>query len=105
MIVKWVNLAIYWEARFLHLKIDSLCLYQWLANTLSDKTRVSTKTASKMLLRRWLQTFLEYTLVVDVMLIKSNQNKVDRITSVPLKWLVIRKKGRVFAVDMCQWQH
>ena len=68
------------------MKTDSLCVYQWLMNMLIGKARVSTKVASEMLIRRRLQTFSElvkeYAFVVDVVLVRLNQNKVDKITRV-----------------------
>lgn len=56
-IIKGVNLATHWETKFLHLMTDSLCVHRWLTNTLTGKSRVNTKAASEMLIRRRLQTF------------------------------------------------
>ena len=43
--------ALQWQAKVLHLKTD-LCMYHWLNKNLTDKTRVRTKTASEMLMKR-----------------------------------------------------
>ena len=100
-----MNLAIHWEARSLHLKTDSLCVYKWLTNTLTGKARVSTKAACEMLVRRRLQTFSElvkeYALVVDVALVRSNQNKADMLTRVPQRWLEAMRKEAEPVLPMC----
>lgn len=64
-------------------------MHKWLVDMLTSKVQVSTKTVGKMLIRRRLKTFLElvkeFALLVDLTLVRSNQNKVDVITRVPLE--------------------
>ena len=81
----------------LHLKTDSLCSYHWLKNSLSGRSRVRTKAAAEMLVRRRLYTLSqlieEYELTVDVTLVRSEQNKADELTRVPQQWFKAMKKG------------
>ena len=84
-------MAVHWNDRFLHLKTVSLFVNRWLTNTLTGKAKVSTKATNEMLIQRRLNIFSElvrkYMLVADAMLVKSNQNKADRITRVLQRWL------------------
>ena len=36
-IIKSVNLAVHWNAKYMHLKTDFLCVNRWLTNTLTGK--------------------------------------------------------------------
>lgn len=58
-------------------------------HTLTRKAQVSTKAVGEMLVRRRLQTFSklvnELAWLVDITLVRLNQNKVDSITRVPLE--------------------
>lgn len=95
--LKGVNLALQWQAKVVHLYTDSLCVYHWLTNTLTGKTRVRTKAASEMLVRRRLSTLQklieEYGLVADVKLTTSERNLADKLTRVPKRWLNMLKEG------------
>ena len=72
---------------------------------MTGKAKLSTKAASEMLIWRLLNIFLElareYALVVDVMLIRSNQNKVDRIIKVPQRWLEVIKNEMEPVLQIC----
>ena len=65
----------------LNVKVESVCVYHWILDTLIGKVHVRTKAASEMLIRRQLSTLKElvkeYALTVDVMLVPSTQNIVD----------------------------
>ena len=80
-----------------HLFTDSAYVHKWISDTLTDKARVRTKAASKMLVRQWLNTIIklvkEYALSMNVSLVKSSQNKVDRLTRVPQGWLDAIKRN------------
>ena len=56
---------------------------------LTGKARVNTKAACKMLVMKWLQTFSELVkecmLFVDIILVRSSQNKASEITRL-LQW-------------------
>ena len=86
-IIKRINLAILWKTTTLHLFTDSVCVHEWISDILTSKARVRTKAASKMLIRRLLDTIIklvkEYALSMNVSLFKSSQNKADRLTRVP----------------------
>ena len=99
-IIKGINLAILWKTTTLHLFTDSACVHKWISDTLTGKARVRTKATSKMLIRRQLDTIKlvkEYALLMNVFLVKSSQNKADRLTRVPQRWLdaIKRNTGHV----------
>ena len=94
---KGISLVILWKTTTLHLFTDSACVYKWISDTLTDKARVRTKVASEMLIRRRLDTIIklakEYALSMNVSLVKSSQNKADRLTRVPQRWLDAIKRN------------
>ena len=96
-IIKGINLAILWKTTTLHLFTDSACVHKWISDTLTGKARVQTKATSEMLIRRRLDTIIklvkEYVLSMNVSLVKSSQNKADRLTRVPPRWLDAIKKN------------
>ena len=96
-IIKGINLAILWKMTNLHLFTDSACVDKWISDTLTGKAKVRTKAASEMLIRRRLDTIIklvkEYALSMNVSLVKSSQNKADRLTRVPQKWLDAIKRN------------
>ena len=96
-VLRGVNLALQWKARVIHLRTDSACVQRWILDTLSGKTRIRTKAASEMLIRRRLSTLhelaAEYGLTIDVVLVRSHANRADPLTRVPQRWLdAIRKE-------------
>ena len=68
------------------------------SDTLTGRTRVRTKAATEMLIRRWLNTLKklveEYDLTVDVVLFPSNKNMADRLTRVPQRWFTAMKTAQ-----------
>ena len=96
-IIKGINLAILWKTTILYLFTDSACVQKWISDTLTGKARVRTKAESEMLIRRRLDTIIklvkEYALSMNVSLVKSSQNKADRLTRVPQKWLDATKRN------------
>lgn len=81
----------------MHVVTDSACVHRWVSDTLTGKTRVNTKAAGEMLMRRRLETLRalveEYALTMTVTLVKSCQNRADSLTRVPQRWLEMHKKG------------
>lgn len=90
-VIKGLNLVICWKFKKLILKTDSLTVYHWLDDALSGRSRVKTKAASEMLIRRRLETFTaivnEYSLCLIIQLVPSTSNRADELTRVPKKWL------------------
>ena len=70
-------------------------LHHWVSDTLTGRTRVRTKAATEMLIRRRLNTLKkpveEYELTVDVVLVPSNKNMADRLTRVPQRCFTAMK--------------
>ena len=88
-VMKGINLA-------LHVKMDSVCMYLWISDTLTGKARVCTYAASEMFIRRRLSTLKElvkeYMLTVDVTLVPLKQNTVDRLARVSQQWFEAMEK-------------
>lgn len=85
-VLQSINLALQWKAKVVHLKTDSTCMHFWVSDT-SGKSRVRTKTATEMLVKRWLGTLQhlasKYELKIDVALDKSHDNQANQFTRVP----------------------
>ncbi|XP_067944891.1 uncharacterized protein [Watersipora subatra] len=86
-----VNLAIAWGFKTFTLAVDSLTVVNWMSNTIDGHNRVRTKGAAEMLVKRRLgvirDTITEYGLSVTMRLVPTVENKADRMTRVPKKWL------------------
>ena len=71
--LKGVNLVLQWQARVLHIVMDSACMHQWITDALSGKARLTTRASSEMLIRRQLSTLVknirEYNLTMDAVLV------------------------------------
>ena len=69
-LVKSVNQILQWQAKRLHIRTDSFCVYHWVSDTLTGKAKIRTKVASEMLIKRRLDTLKslvsEYDLTVTV---------------------------------------
>ena len=96
-IIKGINLVILWKTTTLHFFTDSTCVHKLSSDILTGKAKVRTKAASEMLIRRRLDTMIklvkEYTLSMNVSLVKSSQNKADQLTKVPQRWLDAIKRN------------
>ena len=96
-IIKGINLAVVWKKTTLHLFTDCACVHKWISDTLTGKARVQTKAACKILIRWRLDTIIklvkEYALSMNVSLVKYSQNKADRLTRVPQRWLDAIKRN------------
>ena len=90
-VVRGINMALAWDMKVLHIKTDSLSVFHWIQNVLTDRRKVRTKALSELLVRRRLTLIKslvsEYELTVDIELVPSALNKSDRLTRVPKKWL------------------
>ena len=80
-------------------------MHRWITDALSGKARLTTKASSEMVIRRRLATLVEtikeYDLTVDVVLMQSCWNRVDRLTRVPRSWLDLPKEGGEPALANC----
>ncbi len=92
-VVRGINLAISWKMKKLTLVTDSRTVYHWVENALSEKSRLKTRAASEMLIRRRLETVKtiidEYSLILRVKFVPSNENKADALTRVPKRWMTL----------------
>ena len=103
--LKGVNLALQWQARVLHIVTNSACVHRWITDALSGKAQLTTRASSEMLICRRLATLVEtireYDLTVDAALVQSCQNRADRLTRVPRRWLDLPKEGGEPALANC----
>lgn len=76
----------------MHLFTDSAYVHQWVSDTLSAKTRVNTKVANEMLIRRRLGRSQLRCMSCRWTLDRSDPNQADRVMSVPLKMAKCSKK-------------
>ncbi|MEL7523245.1 MAG: reverse transcriptase domain-containing protein, partial [Cyanobacteria bacterium J06553_1] len=86
-VIKGLNLVLAWKITEVELKTDSATVYQWISDGLTGKSRLRTKAASEMLVRRRVAIVTalveEYGLSVEVTLVPSRENKADALTRVP----------------------
>ena len=90
-VVKGVNMALTWGMKTIHLRTDSQTVFHWVSEAVSGRSRLKTKAASEMLIRRRLAILNEliatYNLSFDVSFVPSALNLADALTRVPQKWL------------------
>uniref|UniRef100_A0A5S6QCD8 RNase H domain-containing protein n=1 Tax=Trichuris muris TaxID=70415 RepID=A0A5S6QCD8_TRIMR len=90
-IIKGLNLAIAWQMKRIEIMTDSATVHRWIDDGLSGRTRLRTKAANEMLIRRRVATVLalteEYSLDLAITLVKSMNNRADALTRVPRRWL------------------
>ena len=95
-LIKGINMALAWQARKLRLKTDSQTVFHWVSDALSGKSRLRTRAASEMLIRRRLSIITslaeEYDLSMTIMLVPSAMNLADALTRVPQEWLKSQKQ-------------
>lgn len=89
--IKGINLALTWKMKRIRLYTDSQTVFHWVSDALSGKSRLRTKAASEMLIRRRLGIITalvkEYELDIEPILVPSASNLADSLTRVPRNWL------------------
>ena len=79
-------MAIAWRFNTFTLAVDSLTVVKWVTNVIDKRSRVRTKSAAEMLVKRRLgvigDTIAEYGLTVSVRFVSTIENKADRMTRV-----------------------
>ncbi|KFD45290.1 hypothetical protein M513_13833, partial [Trichuris suis] len=83
-VIKGLNLGLSWQMKDIELMTDSLTVHRWLNDSLSGRTRLKTKAASEMLIRRRMATILalveEHNLNLGVTLVRFAENRADALT-------------------------
>ncbi|KFD62540.1 hypothetical protein M514_09025 [Trichuris suis] len=82
-VIKGLNLALSWEMKEIELMTDSATVHQWIEDGLSGRTRLQTKAANEILIRRRIETILA--------LVKEYDLKV------PKRWLAHTELGEELA--------
>ena len=90
-VLKGINLALKWNFKNLKLLIDSATVYGWLQSILTKNRSVKCTGISEVLIKRRLAIVEEIlednSLKVVAQLVKSEENKADKMTRVPKEWL------------------
>lgn len=90
-VIKGLNLALAWKVKVVDLLTDSSTVYRWISDALTGKSRLKTRAASEMLIRRRVGIILslieECNLQLSVTLVPSSNNKADSLTRIPQRWL------------------
>ncbi|KFD46110.1 hypothetical protein M513_13005 [Trichuris suis] len=89
-VIKGLNLALSWQMNVIELMTDSSTVHRWISDGLSGRTRLKTKAASEMLIRRRIGIVLslveECGLNLNISLVRSADNKADALTRIPQRW-------------------
>ena len=90
-VIRGLNFALAWKVKNVQVLTDSSTVQCWISNGISRRSRLKTKAASKMLIRRRIGIVLslvkECGLQLSVTLVPSYSNKADSLTRVPQRWL------------------
>jgi len=106
-VVKGVNLALKWNVRKLLIMTDSTTVHGWLSCLFSDSKRIRTKGVAEMLVRRRLSVIQhlisDYNVEITIKWTRSEDNKADKLTRVPKKWLTFENIScvSVDSEEMC----
>ena len=96
-VLRGLNMALRWGRRTITIKTDSATVFGWLQATFKKTHNIRTRALSEVLIRRRLgiiQAVVEgESLVVDVDLVRSEDNKADELTRVPQRWLKDEKQS------------
>ena len=86
-----INLAIQWGFKTFTVATDSKTVLTWMESTVEGSSRVRTKSAAQMLIKRRLmvinEVIREYKLQVKFRYVSTVGNKADQLTRVAKKWL------------------
>ena len=103
-VIKGLNLALVWDMSTVNVMTDSATVHRWIEDGLTGKSRLKTKAANEMLIRRRVDVLMElvkeYGLKMTVTLIPSARNKADIMTRVPKKWLKKEDKKEMVAMTI-----
>ena len=102
-VARGINLAIVWKFKTFTIATDSRTVVSWMENTIDGRSRVRTKGAAEMLVKRRLgvirDTIAEHGLTVSVRFVSTIENRADQMTRVPKKWLSYRDTGEAAEVS------
>jgi transposase InsO family protein len=90
-VVKGVSLAVDWGFKSFELCVDSASVFAWLKSIVTGDKKIRTRGLGELLVRRRLfllrEVIDEWELNISPRLVKSVENKADRLTRVPKSWL------------------
>ena len=95
-VIRGVNVALRWGRRNIEIRCDSATVCGWLKALLEKTHNIKTSAMSEILIRRRLNTLKEIIdqeeLEIQVVFVRSSENRADTLTRVPKSWLVQPKK-------------
>lgn len=101
-VLKGINLCLKWGMKKVEIMCDSKTVVNWVNNAISMHSRIKSKGAAEMLIKRRLgiisELIQEFNLEIKISLVKSEENKADRMTRVFNKWL---NKLRIIEENCC----
>ena len=90
-VLKGVKMAVEWSVSKFILRTDSASVFAWLNSVIFEKNRTNLHGLSELLVRRRLNLLhdiiSEYQLDIKPQLVRSAENKADKMTRVPKGWL------------------
>ena len=90
-VVKAINMAIKWNLKDVTILSDSATVCGWVKSVLADSKSPKVSGLSEMIVKRRLSLISEligeYGLNLKIEKVKSDENKADKMTRVPQKWL------------------
>ena len=103
-VLKGLNLALVWKMTTVNVMTDSATVHRWIEDGLTGKSRLRTRAANEMLIRRRVDVVMElvkeYGLNMTVTLVPSARNKADVMTRVPKKWMKEENEQDVVAMSV-----
>jgi transposase InsO family protein/ribonuclease HI len=93
-VMKGVSLAVKWDLKKIEIVTDSATVFGWVKSVITKEKRIKVHGMSEPLVYRRIgllaDIFKEYDLMVTISLVRSHENKADRLTRVPKRWLNVR---------------
>ena len=106
-VLKGVNLVAEWGVENLEVIMDSTTVFGWISVVVTQSRKIHTKGLSEMLVQRWLSilkcTLEECGIAISMCLVKSAENKADKMTCVPTVWCKKTVCMSVGSSDIDQW--
>ena len=91
-VLRGVNLAVSWGLEQVEVMTDSRTVFGWIKDLVTEERRIKTHGLGEALVRRRLallrDIMSEYSLQLLPVFVRSAENKSDRLTRVPRRWLV-----------------
>lgn len=102
-VIRGLNMALRWGRRDILIMTDSSTVYGWLQAIIKKTHNVKTRSLSEIVIRRRLDILKDILsdemMKIDVKWVRSTENKADKLTRIPSKWLLRRGKQNEESVE------